>query len=135
MTSFVTVPAENQIILPTPLTKVRSIWPVFKSNDKIQVKIRPLNKITAHQGSESFELTTETATAEIPMPTAPMRTTTSKPRKTTTKQPKKLYNKYENLNDIKGKLILGMLWARKFKLKYFEMNDFRVKVQSFILMI
>ena len=54
------MPAENQIILPTPVTKVRSIWPVL-SNDKVKVKIRPLNKIVAHRGSETFEITSPSA--------------------------------------------------------------------------
>ena len=98
-------PAENQIILPTPVTKVRSIWPVL-SNDKVKVKIRPLNKIVAHRGSETFEITSNT-----PVPLAPTTKTT-----TTTKPPQidnsKIFKnkQLENLNDIKGK---GFEWSEK----------------------
>ena len=95
------VPAENQIILPTPVTKVRSIWPVL-SNDKVKVKIRPLNKIVAHRGSETFEITSPS-----PPTTTKTTTTTKPPQIDNSKKSKNNYvktkNKLENLNDIKGK--------------------------------
>ena len=95
------MPAENQIILPTPVTKVRSIWPVL-SNDKVKVKIRPLNKIVAHRGSETFEITSPS-----PPATTKTTTTTKPPQIDNSKKSKNNYvktkNKLENLNDIKGK--------------------------------
>ena len=97
------VPAENQIILPTPVTKVRSIWPVL-SNDKVKVKIRPLNKIVAHRGSETFEITTPPATSPT---TTKSTTTTKQPQIDKSKIFKNKYektkNKLENFNEIKGK--------------------------------
>ena len=98
------MPAENQIILPTPVTKVRSIWPVL-SNDKVKVKIRPLNKIVAHRGSETFEITTPPATS--PTTTTKATTTTKQPQIDKSKIFKNKYektkNKLENFNEIKGK--------------------------------
>ena len=98
------MPAENQIILPTPVTKVRSIWPVL-SNDKVKVKIRPLNKIVAHRGSETFEITTPPATS--PSTTTKTTTTTKQPQIDKSKIFKNKYektkNKLENFNEIKGK--------------------------------
>ena len=100
MIFFSVPPAENQIILPTPVTKVRSIWPVL-SNDKVKVKIRPLNKIVAHRGSETFEITSPSP------PTTKTTTTTKPPQIDNSKKSKNNYektkNKLENLNDIKGK--------------------------------
>ena len=102
------MPAENQIILPTPITKVRSIWPVL-SNDKVQVKIRPLNKILPNRGSESFELTTKNPT--LPEPTLPTLPTLPTRKPAMTKKPKmnkkKVYNKIEDLNDIKRKSLIN----------------------------
>ena len=93
-------PAENQIILPTPVTKVRSIWPVL-SNDKVKVKIRPLNKIVAHRGSETFEITSNTPTTKTTTTTKPPQIDNSKIFKN---------KQLENLNDIKGK---GFEWSEK----------------------
>ena len=106
------MPAENQIILPTPVTKVRSIWPVL-SNDKVKVKIRPLNKIVAHRGSETFEITTPPATSPT---TTKSTTTTKQPQIDKSKIFKNKYektkNKLENFNEIKGKKKIMWLIAK-----------------------
>ena len=110
------MPAENQIILPTPVTKVRSIWPVL-SNDKVKVKIRPLNKIVAHRGSETFEITSPSP------PTTKTTTTTKPPQIDNSKKSKNNYvktkNKLENLNDIKGKKPMHI-----FKLEFLKIFEF-----------
>ena len=116
------MPAENQIILPTPVTKVRSIWPVL-SNDKVKVKIRPLNKIVAHRGSETFEITSPS-----PPTTTKTTTTTKPPQIDNSKKSKNNYvktkNKLENLNDIKGKKKLLHIRHRVFSNQNTPKNAF-----------